>query len=159
MLANFYGQDGSYWICARIESVECFGEWFYMACKRCSKKVAKMSNRFYCDRCNKNDGTAVQRSCTILLKNLWKTFDIYTWNWLGIFVRFMFKLDVFDGSGTTQLLLWDRESVQLLGKKAADVHVKHEEACFRFILKFYFVLYIVNWFIMFKYDFRLDIQI
>lgn len=39
----------------------------------------------------------------------------------------MFKIDVYDGSSTAQLLLWDKESVQLMGKKAIDVHVRAEE--------------------------------
>ncbi|KAG6414312.1 hypothetical protein SASPL_127031 [Salvia splendens] len=39
--------DGSYWICGRIENVEChYGQWSYKTCKQCVKKVVKIKNGF-----------------------------------------------------------------------------------------------------------------
>ena len=31
-------QDGNYWICARVEAVSCYGDWYYISCKKCGKK-------------------------------------------------------------------------------------------------------------------------
>lgn len=61
MQGNCVWQDGCYWICAKIEGVECNFAWYDMACKKCSKKVVKVSGRFFCGRCNKYGGTATQR--------------------------------------------------------------------------------------------------
>ncbi|XP_057765107.1 uncharacterized protein LOC130985937 [Salvia miltiorrhiza] len=54
-------EDGCYWICAKVDHIEAIGEWWYMACKCCAKKVEKVDNKFYCDRCNKFDGMANKR--------------------------------------------------------------------------------------------------
>ncbi|KAL1564041.1 hypothetical protein AAHA92_06446 [Salvia divinorum] len=58
------GQDGNYWICARVESVNCYGDWY------------------------------------------------------------MLKFEVFDGTSTAQLVLWDKECVHILQKKAAEVNFR-----------------------------------
>ncbi|KAG6414082.1 hypothetical protein SASPL_126799 [Salvia splendens] len=54
--------DGSYWICGRIEDVEChYGQWSYMACKQCVKKVVKVKNGFNGEECDNSDGIAIPR--------------------------------------------------------------------------------------------------
>ncbi|XP_047948898.1 uncharacterized protein LOC125194700 [Salvia hispanica] len=94
--------DGSYWICCRIENVEChYGQWSYMACKQCVKKAVKLENGFTCDKCDNSDGIVVP--------------------------RFRFIVNVVDGSSNASLLLWDRECVQLLGKKVDEIRLGHEE--------------------------------
>ncbi|XP_042067287.1 uncharacterized protein LOC121810593 [Salvia splendens] len=94
--------DGSYWICGRIEDVEChYGQWSYMACKQCVKKVVKVKNGFNCEECDNSDGIAIP--------------------------RFRFIVNVVDGSSNASLLLWDRECVQLLGKKVDEIQLGHEE--------------------------------
>ncbi|XP_057792171.1 uncharacterized protein LOC131009002 [Salvia miltiorrhiza] len=74
-------EDGCYWICGRIDHIESNGDWFYLACKRCSKKVVKVEQRF------------------------------------------MIRVNVVDATSNATLLLWDRECVQLIGKRAWEVDV------------------------------------
>ncbi|KAG6426004.1 hypothetical protein SASPL_110217 [Salvia splendens] len=94
--------DGSYWICGKIEDVEChYGQWSYMACKQCVKKVVKVKNGFNCEECDNFDGIAIS--------------------------RFRFIVNVVDGSSNASLLLWDRECVQLLGKKVDEIQLGHQE--------------------------------
>ncbi|KAL1557085.1 hypothetical protein AAHA92_12617 [Salvia divinorum] len=56
-------ENGFFWIFGNIESVEChYGEcYYYMACKRCVKKVVKIDNIYNCDRCKKNDDWVMPR--------------------------------------------------------------------------------------------------
>lgn len=35
--------------------------------------------------------------------------------------RYMFKVNVLDGTSNASLLLWDKECVALLGKKASEI--------------------------------------
>ncbi|XP_057771061.1 uncharacterized protein LOC130990848 [Salvia miltiorrhiza] len=89
-----------------MDHVEAIGEWWYPACQRCGKKVMKVDNKFYCDRCKKYDG----------LPNK----------------RFMLKVNVIDASSNATLLLWDRECVKLLGKRASEIDgvgVKTGDSC------------------------------
>ncbi|XP_041999887.1 uncharacterized protein LOC121749382 [Salvia splendens] len=53
--------DGSYWICGRIENVEChYGQWSYKTCKQCVKKVVKIKNGFNCEECDNSDGIVIR---------------------------------------------------------------------------------------------------
>ncbi|XP_047974667.1 uncharacterized protein LOC125216922 [Salvia hispanica] len=88
-------EDGTYWICARVESVSCYGEWFYICCQKCGKKVEKTCNEFHCIGCSKFDGSGI--------------------------MRYMLKFEVFDGTSTAELVLWDKECVQILQKKASEL--------------------------------------
>ncbi|XP_057811604.1 uncharacterized protein LOC131025837 [Salvia miltiorrhiza] len=94
-------ENGEAWICGTIESVDCSYTWCYMACIRCTRKVAKLNNRFFCGACNKYDGKANQ--------------------------RYMLILNVVDSTNNVSLLVWDKESITLLGKKASEIELKGNE--------------------------------
>ncbi|XP_057767225.1 replication protein A 70 kDa DNA-binding subunit B-like [Salvia miltiorrhiza] len=93
--------DSSYWICGKVDNVEAIHEWWYMGCTRCGKKVTQVDNKFYCDACKKYDGVANK--------------------------RFMVKVNVVDASSDATMLLWDREYVKLLGKRAWEIDVEGVE--------------------------------
>ncbi|XP_042029805.1 uncharacterized protein LOC121776688 [Salvia splendens] len=63
--------------------------------------VVKIKNEFNCEKCDNSDGIAIP--------------------------RFLFIMNVVDGSSNASLLLWDRECVQLLGKKVDEIQLGHEE--------------------------------
>ncbi|XP_047949387.1 replication protein A 70 kDa DNA-binding subunit D-like [Salvia hispanica] len=92
-ISDFGQQDGSYWVFGKVESIEPhFGEWYYLACKTCVKKVRILDDKkFRCDFCIKNFDVAVK--------------------------RFRFVANIVDDSSNASILLWDREVVQLIGKK------------------------------------------
>ncbi|KAG6437088.1 hypothetical protein SASPL_101997 [Salvia splendens] len=56
-------EDGSYWLFGKVQSIEPhFGEWYYLACKTCVKKVKVLDDKkFRCDFCIKNYDIAVKR--------------------------------------------------------------------------------------------------
>ncbi|XP_057775741.1 uncharacterized protein LOC130994690 isoform X2 [Salvia miltiorrhiza] len=54
-------EKGEACICGTIESVDYSYTWCYMACIRCTRKVVKLNNKFFCGTCNKYDGKANQR--------------------------------------------------------------------------------------------------
>ncbi|KAL1554933.1 hypothetical protein AAHA92_15433 [Salvia divinorum] len=39
-------EDGNYWICARVESVNCYGDWYCISCKKCGKNWLKLTISF-----------------------------------------------------------------------------------------------------------------
>ncbi|XP_042023819.1 replication protein A 70 kDa DNA-binding subunit A-like isoform X2 [Salvia splendens] len=88
-------QEGSCWVYGKIESVEChYGEWYFLACKTCVKKVREVDNKFNCSGCTKTHSYAVK--------------------------RFKFVVNVVDHTSNASLLLWDREGSQLLGRSVTD---------------------------------------
>ncbi|KAG6424754.1 hypothetical protein SASPL_115174 [Salvia splendens] len=88
-------EEGSCWVFGKIESVEChYGEWYFLACKTCVKKVREVDNKFNCSGCTKTHSYAVK--------------------------RFKFVVNVVDHTSNASLLLWDREGSQLLGRNVTD---------------------------------------
>ncbi|KAG6407492.1 hypothetical protein SASPL_130483 [Salvia splendens] len=88
-------EEGSCWVFGKIESVEChYGEWYFLACKTCVKKVREVDNKFNCSGCTKTHTYAVK--------------------------RFKFVVNVVDHTSNASLLLWDREGSQLLGRNVTD---------------------------------------
>ncbi|KAH6775699.1 hypothetical protein C2S52_013260 [Perilla frutescens var. hirtella] len=91
------GEVGNYWVFATILCVETIGDWSYLACKRYHKKMRPSGNRFFCEKC--------------------QTFDI-----TGK-LRYKLTVRVVDDIGTTTFLLWDKESIALIGKSASELSV------------------------------------
>ncbi|KAG6424606.1 hypothetical protein SASPL_115024 [Salvia splendens] len=88
-------EEGSCWVFGKIDSVEChYGEWYFLACKTCVKKVREVDNKFNCYGCTKTHTYAVK--------------------------RFKFVVNVVDHTSNASLLLWDREGTQLLGRNVTD---------------------------------------
>ncbi|XP_041999844.1 replication protein A 70 kDa DNA-binding subunit A-like [Salvia splendens] len=88
-------EEGSCWVFGKIDSVEChYGEWYFLACKTCVKKVREVDNKFNCSGCTKTHTYAVK--------------------------RFKFVVNVVDHTSNASLLLWDREGSQLLGRNVTD---------------------------------------
>ncbi|KAG6399828.1 hypothetical protein SASPL_141313 [Salvia splendens] len=88
-------EEGSCWVFGKIDSVEChYGEWYFLACKTCVKKVREVDNKFNCSRCTKTHTYAVK--------------------------MFKFVVNVVDHTSNASLLLWDREDSQLLGRNVTD---------------------------------------
>ncbi|KAG6433371.1 hypothetical protein SASPL_104982 [Salvia splendens] len=88
-------EEGSCWVFGKIDSVEChYGEWYFLACKTCVKKVREVDNKFNCSGCTKTHTYAVK--------------------------RFKFVVNVVDHTSNASLLLWDREGTQLLGRNVTD---------------------------------------
>ncbi|KAH6800860.1 hypothetical protein C2S52_001324 [Perilla frutescens var. hirtella] len=86
---------GTYWIYGKIESVGLDGTWYYMSCLRCTKKVSKVGDKFFCDKCNNSDATGSLRYKLIIL--------------------------IADEAGTQSLLLWNKECFELVGKTAMEL--------------------------------------
>lgn len=52
---------GSFWVNAKIASVETYGEWYYLSCANCSKKVTPVADSFYCEECDDFDSNGKVR--------------------------------------------------------------------------------------------------
>ncbi|KAG6430868.1 hypothetical protein SASPL_108941 [Salvia splendens] len=98
-------EEGSCWVFGKIESVEChYGEWYYLACKTCIKKVRQVDNKYNCTGCHKP-----------ILMQLKGNINIV------VFCRFRFVVNVVDHTSNASLLLWDSERIQLLRRNVADL--------------------------------------
>ncbi|QHO12363.1 Replication protein A 70 kDa DNA-binding subunit A [Arachis hypogaea] len=77
-------------------SVKRKNDWFYKACRRCPKKVeTPIGDRYECGKCGHTHGAAA--------------------------IRYKVEVMVYDGSGSINLLLWDRETTQLCGKQVDKI--------------------------------------
>ncbi|KAH6767353.1 hypothetical protein C2S52_018336 [Perilla frutescens var. hirtella] len=76
---------------------ETIGDWSYLACKRCQKKMRASGSQFFCEKCQSFDITGK--------------------------LRYKLTVRVVDDTGTTTFLLWDKESVSLIGKTALELSV------------------------------------
>ncbi|OIT19814.1 hypothetical protein A4A49_55871, partial [Nicotiana attenuata] len=65
------------------------------ACNKCSRKVDKVGNKYFCKKCNED-----QFSCTH---------------------RYRLQVRVMDGTAFISLLLWNREAMQLIGRSAKEL--------------------------------------
>ncbi|XP_070008440.1 uncharacterized protein [Nicotiana sylvestris] len=81
-------QEGQIWIVATVVNLELEREWSYVGCKKYSKKVDEVGNKFYCKKCERVDHSALKR----------------------------LQVQVIDGTGSISLLLWDHEPTKLIGK-------------------------------------------
>ncbi|RYR67266.1 hypothetical protein Ahy_A03g013581 [Arachis hypogaea] len=90
-------EEGPIWICASIVSLNVGkDDWFYKSCRKCPKKVdTPIGNRYECTKCGHTHGCAS--------------------------LRFKVQVLVHDGTGSITLLLWDKETTQLCGKRAEQV--------------------------------------
>ncbi|KAH6788027.1 hypothetical protein C2S52_007579 [Perilla frutescens var. hirtella] len=91
------GKIGNFWIYATILCVETIGDWSYLVCKRCQKKIKISGNQFFCEKCQSFDITGK--------------------------LRYKLTVRVVDDSGTTTFLMWDKESITLIGKTATELSV------------------------------------
>ncbi|XP_042018922.1 replication protein A 70 kDa DNA-binding subunit A-like [Salvia splendens] len=83
-------------LCLEIETVfPHYGEWFYLSCKICGKKVDTAGEQYYCNKCTKHYYEAIE--------------------------RYRFVVNVVDSTFNASLLIWDRESRQMMGKKVGEV--------------------------------------
>uniref|UniRef100_A0A1S4AY97 Replication factor A C-terminal domain-containing protein n=1 Tax=Nicotiana tabacum TaxID=4097 RepID=A0A1S4AY97_TOBAC len=83
-------QEGQIWIVATVVNLELERGWSHVGCKKCSKKVNKTENKFYCKKCERVDQSALKR----------------------------LQVRVIDGTGSIFLFLWDREETKLIEKSA-----------------------------------------
>ncbi|KAL3626704.1 hypothetical protein CASFOL_029447 [Castilleja foliolosa] len=95
---NLYSVDEevTFWICAIISSF--IGEWWYLACTRCHRKLKESDDEFYCDGCRKSYNSGVY--------------------------RYKIQLEVRDSTSNASLLCWDREAEKLIGKSCHDLRVE-----------------------------------
>ncbi|XP_047256192.1 uncharacterized protein LOC107846305 [Capsicum annuum] len=87
--------EGNFWIYATILHVEVENRWSYMACKKCTRKIDKLGNKFHCKKCDRLDHSATY--------------------------RYKLQVRVMDGTDFISLLLWDREATKLIGKTATQL--------------------------------------
>ncbi|KAL3616591.1 hypothetical protein CASFOL_039981 [Castilleja foliolosa] len=94
---NLYSVDeeSTFWICATISSF--IGEWWYLACTRCHRKLREAEDEFYCDGCRKS--------------------------YKGGIYRYKVQLEVLDSTANASLLCWDREAERLIGRPCHDLRV------------------------------------
>ncbi|RYR66030.1 hypothetical protein Ahy_A03g011966 isoform A [Arachis hypogaea] len=94
-------EKGTVWIVGTIVSINAGKEdWFYKSCRKCLKKTeTPIGNRYEYTKCDHTHGCAA--------------------------LRYKVEIMVHDGTGSINLLLWDRKTYQLYGKQAEKV--KEEE--------------------------------
>ncbi|XP_019267591.1 PREDICTED: replication protein A 70 kDa DNA-binding subunit A-like [Nicotiana attenuata] len=88
-------QECSYWIAAKLVNLELDRGWLYLACNKCSRKVDKVGNKYFCKNCNEED--------------------------ISFTHRYRLQVRVMDGTAFISLLLWNREAMQLIGKSAKEL--------------------------------------
>ncbi|KAH6807870.1 hypothetical protein C2S51_028978 [Perilla frutescens var. frutescens] len=84
--------------------------WCYLACTRCSRKVSQVGGRDFCDKCNLKDVTGSYR------------------------YKLLLKID--NETDITSLILWNKESVELIGKTAMELQALMVECKERIVLPF-----------------------
>ncbi|XP_075078433.1 replication protein A 70 kDa DNA-binding subunit B-like isoform X1 [Nicotiana tabacum] len=88
-------QESSYWIAAKLVNLELDRGWSYLACNKCSRKVEKVENKYFCAKCNEEESFVTH--------------------------RYRLQVRVMDGTAFISLLLWNREAMQLIGKSAKEL--------------------------------------
>nr|XP_016509099.1 PREDICTED: replication protein A 70 kDa DNA-binding subunit A-like isoform X5 [Nicotiana tabacum] len=88
-------QESSYWIAAKLVNLELDRGWSYLACNKCSRKVEKVGNKYFCAKCNEEESSVTH--------------------------RYRLQVRVMDGTAFISLLLWNREAMQLIGKSAKEL--------------------------------------
>ncbi|RYR27779.1 hypothetical protein Ahy_B01g051829 [Arachis hypogaea] len=90
-------QKGPTWMVGTIVSINVSkNDWFYKSCRKCPKKVdTPVGNRYECGKFGHIHGCAA--------------------------LRFKVEVMVFDGTGSIRLLLWNKKTMMLCGKRAEQV--------------------------------------
>ncbi|KAL3621861.1 hypothetical protein CASFOL_034347 [Castilleja foliolosa] len=92
-------ESANFWICAIIGSV--IGDWSYLACPKCNKKLEPVGLENICDSC-------------------YKTIKTGTY-------RYKLQLDVLDQTSNVSILLWDREAEKLIGRPCQELRQEYVE--------------------------------
>ncbi|XP_070019364.1 uncharacterized protein [Nicotiana sylvestris] len=87
--------ESNYWIAAKLVNLELDRGWSYLACNKCSRKVEKVENKYFCAKCNEEESSVTH--------------------------RYRLQVRVMDGTAFISLLLWNREAMQLIGKSAKEL--------------------------------------
>ncbi|QHO06164.1 Replication protein A 70 kDa DNA-binding subunit E [Arachis hypogaea] len=94
-------EEGPAWIAATIVAINVTkDDWFYKSCRKCPKKVEiPIENRYECGKCGHTHGSTA--------------------------LRFKVEVMVFDRTSSICLLLWDKETSMLCGKRAEQIMEDH----------------------------------
>ncbi|XP_057739701.1 replication protein A 70 kDa DNA-binding subunit B-like [Arachis stenosperma] len=90
-------EEGPIWIGETIVSINAGNnDWFYKSCRKCPKKVeTPIGNRYECSKCGHTHGSAS--------------------------LRYKIEVMAYDGTGSITMLMWDRETTQLIGRQAEQI--------------------------------------
>ncbi|RYR16665.1 hypothetical protein HN51_067425 [Arachis hypogaea] len=90
-------EEGPIWIGGTIVSINADNnDWFYKSCRKCPKKVeTPIGNRYECSKCGHTHGSAS--------------------------LRYKVEVMAYDGTGSITMLMWDRETTQLIGRQAEQI--------------------------------------
>ncbi|KAH0693272.1 hypothetical protein KY290_021467 [Solanum tuberosum] len=88
-------EESSFWIAAKIVCLELDSGWSYLACNNCITKVDTEGTKYYCKKCNSEVKSVIH--------------------------RYRLQLSVMDGTAFISILLWNKETIQLLGKTAKEL--------------------------------------
>ncbi|XLR35502.1 hypothetical protein S83_063402, partial [Arachis hypogaea] len=90
-------EEGPIWIGGTIVSINAGNnDWFYKSCRKCPKKVeTPIGNRYECFKCGHTHGSAS--------------------------LRYKVEVIAYDGTGSITMLMWDRETTQLIGRQAEQI--------------------------------------
>ncbi|KAL3625337.1 hypothetical protein CASFOL_030791 [Castilleja foliolosa] len=89
----------NFWVCAIVGSI--IGDWSYLACTKCNKKLERVGLEYICDVCHKTTKTGVY--------------------------KYKLQLEVLDQTGNVSLLCWDRESEKLIGRPCQELREEYVE--------------------------------
>ncbi|KAL3654632.1 hypothetical protein CASFOL_001617 [Castilleja foliolosa] len=89
----------NFWVCAILGSI--IGDWSYLACTKCNKKLERVGLEYICDVCHKTSKTGVY--------------------------KYKLQLEVLDQTGNVSLLCWDRESEKLIGRPCQELREEYVE--------------------------------
>ncbi|KAL3648628.1 hypothetical protein CASFOL_005031 [Castilleja foliolosa] len=90
-------QPINFWVCAMIGNV--IGDWSYLACPKCSKKLEPCGSENICDSCYKSFKTGTH--------------------------RYKVQLEVSDQTANVYILLWDREAEKLIGRPCQELREEY----------------------------------
>ncbi|XP_019256386.1 PREDICTED: uncharacterized protein LOC109234783 [Nicotiana attenuata] len=88
-----FTQECSYWITAKLVNLELDRGWSYLAYNKCSRKVEKVGNKYFCKKFNEEEFLVTHR----------------------------LQVRVMDGTAFISLLLWNSEAMQLIGKSTKEL--------------------------------------
>ncbi|XLS64880.1 hypothetical protein HN51_024854 [Arachis hypogaea] len=90
-------KEGPIWTVGTIVSINAGNnDWFYKSCRKCLKKVeTPIGNRYECSKCGHTHGSAS--------------------------LRYKVEVMAYDGTGSITMLMWDRETTQLIGRQAKQI--------------------------------------
>ncbi|KAL3648867.1 hypothetical protein CASFOL_005270 [Castilleja foliolosa] len=89
----------NFWVCAIIGSV--IGDWSYLGCPKCNKKLEPVGLENICDSCYKSFPTGIH--------------------------RYKLQLEVLDQTSNVSILCWDREAEKLIGRPCQELRKEYEK--------------------------------